>query len=347
MLDWHRHKTDFRTTFLSFSTLWGNILIMAALLITLSLVNLNKVCICESLLLNPPEVVIPGCSRYIVSTNETTATIRSITTFDDHPIVTNSSSYQPVTEEKQVFYVLNLVVICLVLPLGLASIVNSLSAYWIVKVQKMKWIVRHEIDGILAISSVLSTILFSLLLSPIGVMSADLTSNHGCYFGAVMNIISSITFSIIGIPSLYLGTCNAMMLKEGMKMIRIKLREKLKQEGKSISDEKFGSEMKKMVFSIVIFLIVLTITILQFFSIWDLIFTEPFKKCFKPNEFFYTTTFLIIGQLFTLLLSMFNMCFYVVQMWMCQNLKRSCNQIIVVPDMDDGSGMEMKHLRKK
>ena len=109
----------------------------------------------------------------------------------------------------------------------------------------------------------------------------------------------------------------------------------------------FDGELKKMVFSILIFLIVLTITIIQLYSIWDVIFTEPFKKCFKPNEFYYTAIFLIIGQLFTLLLTMFNMCFYVVQIYICKNLKQTCNQRIIVPDMDDGSGMELTHLRIK
>jgi hypothetical protein len=111
-------------------------------------------------------------------------------------------------DEKVQFYHLNMFVCCLVFPLGLASILNSVSAYWMAKVQQMQCItklqmhVTLQVNGILAGSAILSTLVFALLLLPVGINSIHVTTDIPCYTGAVMNIISTITLAVIGIPSI-------------------------------------------------------------------------------------------------------------------------------------------------
>lgn len=325
MLDWYRHKTDFRTMFLNYSTLFGNVAILLVLLGLLFSVNMNWICIPDTLLLNPAELRIIGCDPHVENATQPTVFLDKITiptTTDEN--TSFSLSHHP-KEETQIFYLLNMVVICLVLPLGLASMVNSLSEYWIVKVQNLKWIIklRLQVDGILAASAIFSTFLFAFLLLPIGINSVHLTSNSVCYVGGVMNITSSVALSIIGVPSLAIGIKSIMILRKGLKH---STKEKLKQEGKTSSENMFN-EAKKMAFSFATFLIMLTITILHFHFLWDLLFSATSTTvCFRPNELYYTTIYLITCDLIILLLTLFLSCFYTAKLYMCKTLAQTKNK---------------------
>ena len=327
MLDWQRQKKDFRTRFLDLSTLFGNSVLLLLLFVLLGAINHNMICFPGSLIFNPNGATIPGCNASDTPRNDTQSP-NSSTTRDNMDIY---SSYQS-KDETVVFYMLNMIVCCLVCPLGFASIVNSLSQYWITEVQQMKCVVklqRHitvQVNGILAGSAILSTMTFAILLLPVGINSIHVTSNSPCYQEALTNIVSSVILSLIGLPSLYLTAKNIAILMKGLKRIEFEKKEKKKQDGKTTETDLHDERKRKMILAIVVTIFIEATITLHLWSVSDLIFsTKSSVECYKNWGLYPVTIFLLVFDGIVLALTSFLSCFYTIKFCVCKSWTRNRN----------------------
>ena len=313
MLDWHRDKKDFRTKFLNLTTMVGNIFLLIVLLTVLALVNHNLLCIPDSLLLNPSVVNIPGCNQSNERHDATNNTISNA----------SADSQEGTTD----FYLLNMVVLCLICPLGLASIVISLSEYWLVKVQEMKWIIKLkrsitlQVDGILAISALLCTIVFALFLVPAGINAINLISTMPCYTEAVMNVISSIVLFVIGGPSMYYGIRNMYTMMKSTEEMEYNMKEEIKRIYNAGGDMNTQT-LLKMICSFFSVAILLVTVILHFWTTSDsLTGSNNKRECNRHMDLYPVTIFLLVCDIIILLLTLFMSVFYTLRYRMYQKLE--------------------------
>ena len=255
---WHRDKKDLKAKFLNLSTMVGNIFLLIALLTVLGLVNRHMVCVPESLFLNPAVVNITGCNHLNVSGLLMNSTAQRPNSTQDgaHP-------------EPTTFYELNLFVLCIIVPLGLASILISLSEEWMPSVQKLRCIIKGrraihlEVDGILAGSAILSTLLFAIFLVPVAVNATILNHFKSCYIELILNIISTVALFLIGLPSIFYFGKNIATLRKGSKQMQTEIKNELQE----IYEEGGKPEMKflaRMVLTFLAWTVILVITSLRF-----------------------------------------------------------------------------------
>ena len=111
----------------------------------------------------------------------------------------------------------------------------SLSEEWLPRGQKLRGIIKArrkihlEVDGILAASAVLSTLIFSIFLIPVAVNASILDHFRSCYMELVLNIISTVALFIVGCPSLYYFPQNISTLRKGRKQFQTKTKDEVQE----------------------------------------------------------------------------------------------------------------------
>ena len=295
----------------------GNTFLLFALLTVLGLVNRHMVCVPESLLLNPAVVNITGCNQLSASSLLSNSTGQRA-----------NSSQDGVHPDTTTFYELNLFVLCFIVPLGHASILISLSEEWMPIVQKMKCIIKArrtihlEIDGILAASAILSTLIFAIFLIPVAVNSTILHHSRSCYMELILNIISTVALFLIGCPSIYYFAKNIGIVRKGRKEMQTKIKDEIQE----IYEEGGWTEMKfltKMVLSFLAWTLVLVITSLRFTETAKLSQMEEEEElCNRNLGLNLATIVLHVTDVIILILSTFDTVFYTVQYFMYRKSRK-------------------------
>ena len=243
-LDWHREPYDLPTKFLNKTVFFGNIVILTILIIVLILVN-------ECVLSPPPQFILLPYN----SSNTSTCHEYGDSTLE------NSHFHNE-------FYLLNLVTLCIICPLGLASIFIARPKLWIRNVQRIatweKRIVRKEphVDVLKALMAIVCTIALAAILIPIGVSVAHFTET--CHETVVYNLVS--IFLVIGCGSIalwWLQITNIMFLIRGKKRLEDEIK---KRKRKMKSENLCGSancNLKQIIFTKMMCSLFLTIATLS------------------------------------------------------------------------------------
>ena len=86
-----------------------------------------------------------------------------------------------------------------------------------------------QADGLLALSAILSTIVFAIVLTPVGMNAINTSYSMPCYTEALVNIASSITILLAGPPSIYFSITSIHALTKGRKARELDMLENIKQ----------------------------------------------------------------------------------------------------------------------
>ena len=326
---WHRDKKDLGTKFLNLTTIVGNVFLFFVLFSILGLVNHNKICVPKSLLLNPSNVSIPGCNYSQV-----------LTTAFSGEISAQNASQNHHEEETSQFFLLNMVVLCIVSPLGFASIIISLSEYWMPVVQQLRWVIKArrkinlEVDGILAAVAVLSTLVFAIFSLPVAINATSLNHTMPCRTELIMNIISTIILTLIGIPTLFLFVQNIGSLFKGNSATQKIIEDEVQQAFENKEDMK-TKLIVQLVTSIGAFILLLTFMPVRFSETSAIVNWDKTKEDCYRNPFLQPATIVLhTTDVITFLLTMILTVFYTIRLVLYCNLEKE----------DKGKKVEMINL---
>jgi hypothetical protein len=216
-----------------------------------------------------------------------------------------------------------------VCPLGFASILVSLSEHWLPKVQKLSWVIKArrsvhlEVDGILAISAIISSFIFAAFLYPVAINSTRMINTMPCYTELILNIISTIVLFAIGCPSLFFSVKNISIVAKGKKEMKTRIKEQTQEIYESEGDAQCHF-LFKMLTSFFMLAVLLVITPLHFWETKDLLtWSEEKSLCNRSLDLHRATVVLHATDVIILLLTVFLSVFYTIQYILYQNMKKA------------------------
>ena len=320
---WHRDKKDLGTKFLNITTVIGNMLLLFLLFGMLGMVNHNKICVSDTLLLNPPNVSIPGCNH-----SQTQSTLVAFETSAQ-----NSSRNHQKEEETTPFFLLNMVILCIVSPLGFSSIVLSLSEYWMPIIQKLRWVIKArrkfgcEVDGILAVAAIFTTLVFSIFSLPVAINATNLNHVMPCRTELIYNIVSTIILTLIGIPSIFFFVKNAGILRKGKDERTREIEDEIQQAYEN--DEEMKTNLLIPLLTSIIAMVLVMIFMPLRFSETSLILNwDNTKDDCNKNQFLWPATIALhITDIIVLILTMMLSVLYSIRLFVYCKLTRGYRKI--------------------
>ena len=251
-LDWYREPKDMENKYINQSSFMTNLLLMSALVLFMICVNNHQLCPPPNFILNSDDHAMERCD---IQRNQSTCGNSIATNYSNKSIKRRSigTSRNSFDDQLQDSYRFDILMFSFALPLGLTSILMSLSSQWISTVQELNILKRIktylqipnvsqnpkfylQIDTLKAIIVFVSVLFCSAYLSPIGLSVAHWTAK--CWSIPLM----CTAFSLLLIPLTLLIIC-PLDTKDAFKHISTRKRKRLssKNEPGNVLKEKSNS----------------------------------------------------------------------------------------------------------
>ena len=200
-------------TFINKTTLIVNSVMLLLLFALTLLINTNSVCSPPSFILNPENIALAHCNyteRNYLPPNDNLSSTHWI---NSTPIPILPATTLPVENEEEngALHSVDTAIFSFLIPLGLTSIVISLSNLWMTKLQQVKTVIslkrRYpiQIDTLKAVVVVVCLSLSAAYLTPFGLTLSNWSDQ--CQITPTLSLVSYITLLIVIAVFLCIDKC--------------------------------------------------------------------------------------------------------------------------------------------
>ena len=194
-----------------------------------------------------------------------------------------------------------------------------------------------EVDGILATVAVFSTVLFAIFSLPVAINATSLNHTMPCRTELILNIVSTIILTLIGIPALFLFVKNVSLVCKGRPEIRRGLDKEFQMAYENNEDVK-NKLLMQLSASIGAFVLLLSFMSARFSETAAILNLDQTKEECSKNHFLRPATIVLhITDVITFLLTMILTIFYTIRFVLFRNLEKE----------DKEKKMEMTNLIKR